>query len=67
MVLNLNCLEIFEEGYTPQFVWVKKESFDGRMIAVDNHLYEKCRFVDCNFVYSGGLLVLTTVSLWAAT
>ena len=54
MILNLNCLDGFTEDYTPQFVWVKNESFEGQKLVVDNHLYDKCRFVDCNLVYSGG-------------
>src|ERR1700722_9507167 len=53
MILNLNCLEVFGESYTPEFVWVKDKSFDGQKIVVDNHLYARCKFVDCNFVYSG--------------
>jgi hypothetical protein len=54
MRLDLNFLEPFSEAHTPQFVWVKEQSFDGKKIPIDNHLYEKCRFVDCNFLYSGG-------------
>ena len=55
MDLHLNRLDTFEpdEGYTPQHVHVSKQTYDGRMIVVDNHLYEECRFVNCNFVYSG--------------
>ncbi len=54
MRLHLNFLEAFSEAYTPQFVWVKEQSFEGKKIPIDNHFYEKCQFANCNFLYSGG-------------
>jgi len=47
-------MEMGTETYTPQVNLIKDQNYEGRMIAVDNHLYERCRFVDCNFLYSGG-------------
>jgi hypothetical protein len=56
MNLTKNCLDLFEpdEQHTPQFVWKKDQSYEGAMIVLDNHLYERCKFVNCNFVYAGG-------------
>jgi hypothetical protein len=54
--VNLNCLDPYDEDerQTSQFEWVKDQQYEGKMIVVDNHLYEKCKFVNCNFVYAGG-------------
>jgi hypothetical protein len=56
MHLTKNYLDPFEpeEGHTPQFVWIKDQPYQGAMIVMDNHLYERCKFVNCNFVYAGG-------------
>lgn len=54
MRLHLNCMEVGTDEYTPQVRWVKRETFEGKMVPVDNHLYEGCHFVNCNFLYSGG-------------
>jgi hypothetical protein len=54
MRLHLNCLETFSETYTPQFLRVHDQSYEGKMVVVDNHLYEDCRFQNCNFLYAGG-------------
>jgi hypothetical protein len=56
MHLTMNQLDPYleEERHTPQFAWIKDQSYEGNMIVIDNHLYERCKFVNCNFVYSGG-------------
>ena len=56
MNLHLNCLDLLEpdENYTPQHLHVTGKRYEGEMIVIDNHLYERCSFVDCNFVYAGG-------------
>ena len=43
-----------EKGYQPELSLVQGEVFETQRIHVDNHQYEKCRFVNCVFVYSGG-------------
>jgi hypothetical protein len=51
----MNCLDPFEpdERHTPQYVHLTEQKYEGRMIVVDNHFYERCKFVSCNFVYAG--------------
>jgi hypothetical protein len=54
MRLHLNHLDEFREDYTPQFCTFSERRYEGDRIAVDNHFYQRCTFVNCNFVYSGG-------------
>lgn len=53
---TLNLLDPLPENQsdTPQFLWVKDHSYEGDMLVLDNHLYERCKFVNVHFVYSGG-------------
>jgi hypothetical protein len=54
MRLHLEAIEQPADGYQPQFESHKDELFDGGIVLVDNRQFGNCRFVSCNFVYSGG-------------
>jgi hypothetical protein len=54
MRLHLHCLDTPDEHYQPQWLTIRDQSFEGKMIPVDNHQYGNCVFLDCHFLYSGG-------------
>lgn len=54
MRLHVACLDFPEGDYQPQWITIRDQSFEGKMIPVDNHQYGNCVFLNCHFLYSGG-------------
>jgi hypothetical protein len=43
---------------------VLAETFDGAAIILDGHHYSDCIFIDCTFVWEGGLYAVSTCRLF---
>jgi len=57
--LHLNQIDLQPSDYEEtrrlyEFEMVKGKKYEGQRIFVDNHQYEDCEFLNCNFVHSGG-------------
>lgn len=66
--LNLNQIDLQPSDYEKthrlyEFGMVKGKRCEGTRIFVDNHQYEDCEFVNCNFVHSGGHFAFANCTL----
>lgn len=57
--LHLNQIDLYPSDHEEtrelyQFEFVKDETFERKIIVVDNRQFENCVFHDCHFIHSGG-------------
>jgi hypothetical protein len=43
-----------ENGYYPDYIQDKDQTFHVQRVLIDNHQFQNCKFEACTFVYSGG-------------